>query len=204
MKYASCLALLALATSVAACSPPADTSATNSDSAATSPVQSPRQPAPSAAAEPEGDGDGAAQARVLGLSGLGALKVGEVVPHDGTWSGGAEASGADCNAVNSAACPGVYALVEGGKVRRITVGPGSDVKLAEGVGIGSPETEVRKWFAGFHSEPHKYEDAPAKYLTAPNAASGSSALRLEIGADGKVKAMHVGLMPQLEYVEGCG
>jgi hypothetical protein len=94
--------------------------------------------------------------------------------------------------------------VEGGKVRRITISQGSDVKLVEGLGGGSTETEVRKWFAGFRSEPHKYEDAPAKYLTAPNASKSQSALRFEIGADGKVEAVHVGQMPQLAYIEGCG
>ena len=79
-----------------------------------------------------------------------------------------------------------------------------DVKLIEGVGIGATEAEVGKWFAGFTAEPHKYEDSPAKYLTAPNARPGESALRFEIGQDGKVKLIHVSLMPVLAYVEGCG
>ena len=56
---------------------------------------------------------------------------------------------------------------------------------------------------GFREEPHKYVDAPAKYLTAPNADSGGPALRFEIGQDGKVSLIHVGLMPVLAYVEGC-
>ena len=51
--------------------------------------------------------------------------------------------------------------------------------------------------------PHKYGAAPAKYLTAPNAPSGDSALRFEIGSDGKVSLIHVGTMPVLAYVEGC-
>ena len=83
------------------------------------------------------------------------------------------------------------------------MGQRSDVKLFEGVGVGSTEQAVNGAFPGFRSEPHKYEAAPAKYLTAPNAASGGPALRFEIGADGKVKLMHVGTMPVLGYVEGC-
>ncbi len=67
---------------------------------------------------------------------------------------------------------------------------------------GSTEKEVRHWFAGFRAEPHKYQAAPAKYLTAPNAAS-DPALRFEIGDDGKVTLIHVGTMPVLGYVEGC-
>ncbi len=75
--------------------------------------------------------------------------------------------------------------------------------LVEGIGVGSSERDVRKWFAGFRAEPHQYESAPAKYLTAPNAASGDPALRFEIGADRKVSLIHVGTMPVLGYVEGC-
>lgn len=58
------------------------------------------------------------------------------------------------------------------------------------------------WFP-FPATPHKYEEAPAKYLTAPNVASGEPALRFEIGRDGKVSLIHVGTMPVLGYVEGC-
>ncbi len=88
-------------------------------------------------------------------------------------------------------------------MRRVTAGQKSTVKLAEGIGVGASEREVRAWFAGFREEPHKYEAPPAKYLTAPNARSGDPALRFEIGTDGKVSLIHVGTMPTLGYVEGC-
>ena len=52
-------------------------------------------------------------------------------------------------------------------------------------------------------QPHEYSEAPAKYLTAPNAESGDPALRFEIGADRKVSLIHVGTKPVLFYVEGC-
>ena len=55
--------------------------------------------------------------------------------------------------------------------------------------------------AGFREEPHKYEDAPAKYLTAPNSANGDPALRFEIGRDGKASLIHVGTMPVLGHVD---
>lgn len=140
---------------------------------------------------------------MIGLEGLGDLRIGEAVPEGGSFAErGAQTSEA-CRTVSSPDYPGVYAIVADGKVQRITVGQRSDVKLAEGVGIGSSETEVRSWFGGFREEPHKYEEAPAKYLTAPNAESGSSALRFEIGRDGKVKLFHIGVMPYLAYVEAC-
>jgi hypothetical protein len=105
--------------------------------------------------------------------------------------------------VSSPDFPGVYSIVEEGKVRRITVGERSDVKLVEGIGVGAPETDVRAAFPGFRESPHKYVEPPAKYLTAPNAESGDPALRFETGADGKVSLIHVGTMPVLGYVEGC-
>lgn len=139
--------------------------------------------------------------KVIGLEGLADLKLGQ--PPPASWAEhGAQASDT-CRTVTSPDYPGVYAIVAGGNVRRITVGQRSDVKLVEGVGVGAAEADVAKWFAGFRSEPHKYVEAPAKYLTAPNAASGDPAVRFEIGADGKVSLIHVGMMPELGYVEGC-
>ena len=141
--------------------------------------------------------------KTLALEGLGALRIGQPVPGGGSWaSRGAQISDA-CQTVTSPDYPGVYAIVTDGQVRRITVGQRSDVKLIEGIGVGATEQAVKDAFPGFRPEPHKYEAAPAKYLTAPNAASGDLALRFEIGADGKVKLMHVGTMPVLAYVEGC-
>ncbi|MBO9725245.1 MAG: hypothetical protein J7530_12775 [Novosphingobium sp.] len=141
--------------------------------------------------------------KVLSLEGLGDLRIGQAVPAGSSWAErGAQQSDA-CRTVTSPDYPGVYAIVEQGKVQRITLGQRSEVTLVEGIGVGSSEADVKKWFAGFREEPHKYEASPAKYLTAPNAKSGDPALRFEIGQDGKVKLIHVGTMPVLEYVEGC-
>lgn len=167
--------------------------------ASTAPAPSPSSsasPSPAASAS-------AASDRVLALEGLGDLKIGAAVPQGSSWAErGAQIPGG-CRTVSSPRYDGVYAIVTDGKVRRISVGQGSDVKLVEGVGPGATEREVRQWFGGFRAEPHKYEPAPAKYLTAPNAASGDPALRFEIGQDGKVSVVHVGTMPVLGYVEGC-
>ncbi len=142
-----------------------------------------------------------APANALSLEGLETLRIGEAPPASWTERGAEASEG--CRTVTSPDYPGVYAIVSDGKVQRITVGQRSDINLAEGVGVGATEAEVRQWFGGFHEEAHKYEDKPAKYLTAPNADSGDPALRFEIGQDGKVALIHVGLMPVLAYVEGC-
>ena len=144
-----------------------------------------------------------AAAAVLTLEGLGDLGLGKAVPAGSRWAErGAQASDT-CRTISSPDYPGVYAIVEGGKVRRVTVGQRSNVKLVEGIGVGATETQVRADFAGFRSTPHKYQAAPAKYLTAPGASATNPALRFEIAEDGTVSLIHVGLMPQLEYVEGC-
>ena len=192
------LAATALALTLAACSQ--EPTNTPSDVESSAPVAAdapPTAPVASATAAP------GANDRVLTLEGLGALRVGQAVPADSGWAErGAQASDG-CRTITSPEFPGVYGLVEGDMVRRITVGPRSTVKLIEGIGVGSSEAEVNAAFGGFGSEPHKYVEAPAKYLTAPNAASGDPALRFEIGKDGTVSAMHIGVEPQLRYVEGC-
>lgn len=142
-------------------------------------------------------------APVIGLEGLGVLRIGQSVPRNGSWAERGAQTNDSCRTVSSPDYPGVYAIVVDSEVRRITVGQRSDVKLAEGVGVGTTEKEVEKWFSGFRDEPHKYEAAPAKYLTAPNAKGGDAALRFEIGRNGKVSLIHVGTMPMLGYVEGC-
>jgi hypothetical protein len=182
--------LVATSTATAPTPPeaPATTTAAATDAA-------PPAPVPSIAASPA--------AAVLALEGLGPLRIGQPLPAEGGWAErGAQASDT-CRIASSPAYPGVYAIVERGTVQRITLGQRSTVKLAEGIGVGASEAEVRKWFGGFREEPHKYVAAPAKYLTAPNAASGDPALRFEIGADGKVSEIHVGVMPVLGYVEAC-
>ena len=143
-----------------------------------------------------------AGSRVLALEGLGDLVVGKSIPAGSSFAEhGAQIDGT-CRTVSSPRFPGVYAITEGegGQVRRITVGERSDVKLVEGIGVGATQQAVLAAFPGFQASPHKYVAAPAKYLTQPG---NDPRLRFEIGEDGRVSLIHVGLMPQLGYVEGC-
>ncbi|MBB4857130.1 hypothetical protein HNO88_000427 [Novosphingobium chloroacetimidivorans] len=193
---------LVLALALAACSsqdaPPDAAEATESAVSPSAPAAEPSVPEASAAPGPARD-----SADVLRLEGLDDLRIGKAVPEGSTWAERGAQTGDACRVVSSPDHPGVYAITANGIVRRITVGKRSTVKLVEGIGVGASETDVRKWFAGFREEPHKYEAPPAKYLTAPNAARSDSALRFEIGQDGKVALIHVGTMPELGLVEGC-
>lgn len=189
----------ALALCLAACSPePANTPDVTSNVAnETAPTGPAPSPAPSAPA------DDPAADNVLTLEGLGALKIGQPIPAGSGWAErGAQISDV-CRIISSPDYPGVYAIAEGGKVRRVTLGERSVVTLIEGIGVGATEAEARAAFPGFRETPHEYVDAPGKYLTAPNAESGDPALRFEIGADGRVSLIHIGTMPVLGYVEGC-
>lgn len=194
------LAITALALCLAACSSePSDAP----DSASTVSNESAAAPAPPSAPEAPQPPPATPAANVLTLDGLGALRIGQPVPASSGWAERGAQISESCRTVSSSEFPGVYAIVEDNKVRRITIGNNSDVKLVEGIGVGASEAEVRSAFPGFRETPHKYSEAPAKYLTAPNAESGDPALRFEIGRDGKVSLVHIGTMPVLGYVEGC-
>lgn len=195
------LAATALLLCLAACSSePADPPDVVPDAANESaPAAAPPSPTPS----PSAPAEKPPAANILTLEGLGALRIGQPVPAGSGWAErGAQISDV-CRIVSSPDFPGVYAITEEGRVRRITVGERSDVKLVEGIGVGATEAEVRAAFPGFRESGHAYVDPPAKYLTAPDAAGGDPGLRFEIGADGKVSLIHVGTMPVLGYVEGC-
>lgn len=139
-------------------------------------------------------------ANTLRLEGLGDLTIGKPVPKGSDFAmRGAQASDI-CLIYTSPEYPDAYAIVENNQVRRITISRGSKVKLVEGIGPGDSEAKVLRDFPSFRASPHEYVEAPAKYLTQPG---NDPRMRFEIGADRKVDAIHVGLMPQLAYTEGC-
>lgn len=160
------------------------------------------EPAAPVAADKQATAEPAAapSAQTLTLEGYGGLTIGKPVPTGSPWAArGAQASD-ECLTLSAPDWPGAYAIVEENVVRRITVSDESKAKLVEGIGSGSTEAQVRAAFPSFVAEPHKYVDAPAKYLTQPG---DDPRLRFEIDEEGKVSLVHVGLMPTLAYVEGC-
>lgn len=207
MRRAGAAAAFALLLGLAACSPGNDdqeSSVTSGATASTSSHAANGPPANSAASEVPSKATPAlrpvAADKVLTLEGLGALRIGEPVPKGSGFAVRGAQLDNGCETLTSPAYPSVYAMVEQGAVRRITVARGSAVELIEGIGAGASEAAVRKAFPGFRATPHKYSDPPAKYLTQPG---NEPRLRFEIGSDGRVDAIHVGMEPQLGYVEGC-
>lgn len=175
--------------------PGSENATAQAEPVAAHPAAAPQESEPNATRQPAG--------KMIGLEGLAELKIGRPVPKTGSWRERGAQINESCRTVTSPGYPGVYAIVENGEVRRITVGQGSDVKLVEGVGVGTSAKAVQAALPGFREEPHKYVANPAKYLTAPTPAPGAPGLRFEIGADNKVTLFHVGVEPTLEYVEGC-
>ena len=193
-KFVAATALALVLAAACTDDPPLATNAPAPESAVN--VNTPPPAAAPAPAKP-------APANILTLEGLGPLRIGQPVPANSGWAERGAQISDECRLVSNPDVPGVYAIVEEGRVRRITLGERATIRLAEGIGVGASEADVRAAFAGFREEPHTYVEAPGKYLTAPNAASGDAALRFEIGADRRVSLVHVGTMPVLGYVEGC-
>jgi hypothetical protein len=186
---------------VSACSSP-EPAATDDAGRATEAAMPSAPALPSGMASPAAPDTSAAAAptETIGLEGLGDLLIGKPVPAGSTFAvRGAQIPDSTCKTLSSPDYPGIYAMVNDEEVRRISVGRDSPVKLVEGIGPGSSEKAVLKAFPGFEASPHKYVAAPAKYLTQPG---NDPRLRFEIEG-GKVSVMHVGLMPELGYVEGC-
>lgn len=189
------LAPVAVITSLGACSGGGSES-TAAEVAVTAEPESAMPQETSSAAVPGAGG------RFLTLEGLGPLRLGQAVPDGSSWTErGAQAS-ETCRVVASPDYPGVYVIAEQGKVRRISASEGASVRTVEGIGPGSTRKQVDEAFPGFRESPHKYVSG-GKYLTAPNAESGDPAVRMELSPSGKVTVLHVGMMPQLGYLEGC-
>lgn len=140
------------------------------------------------------------EAQVLTLEGLGGLIIGQPVPQGSSFVSRGAQIGNGCEILSSPDYPNTYAMVEEGTVRRITLTTGAKARLVEGIGPGASAKEVKAAFPGFVESPHKYTGPEGKYLTQPGK---DPRLIFEISPEGRVTDVHVGMMPQLGYVEGC-
>jgi len=204
MKHLAPLAALAFA--LAACGgetpAPADT---------TTPT-----PAPAAETTPPP----AADANALTPTGWGPLKIGmtlaEVTAAAGPDSDPDSVGGAEpeyCDQFRPANAPeGILVMIEQGKLTRISLVEMSPLKTDKGLGIGDTAAAVKTAYGAAASVgPHKYQDAPAEYITVwdggPRTESyvqdeAARGLVYEIDGTGKVGAIHAG-GPSIQLVEGC-
>ena len=147
----------------------------------------------------------------LGPEGWGALKIGmsraEVVAAVGenaTAAGAPVGEPGQCELFPPARAPeGMLVMIENDRLTRITLRQPSKLKTARGFTVGDPAAAIKKAYgAEAQVTPHKYEPAPAEYITVWTT-PGSSGVVYEIGTDGHVRFIHAG-GSSIQYVEGCG
>lgn len=173
------------------------------------PATGPKAPAPEAARP------------VATAEGFGPLRIGmsraEVVKALGEDSDPAAVGGPDpesCDMFRPQRAPeGMLVMIEEGRLISLSLIEGSKVRTDRGLGLGATAAEVRSVYGkALQAGPHKYEEAPAEYLTVwakdgPGgdeyaAAPTARGIRYEVGAKGRVQAIHAG-GPSIQYVEGC-
>ena len=195
---------LVAALALAACSP-----SSNEPATATS-----AEPAPTAAAPSP-----AITFDVLTSDGIGPLKIGmtkdDVIAAAGDTRtpDAAGIPGGECIEFQPQHAPdGLWVMIEAGKLTRITIGEMSTLKTDKGLGLADTADAVKTAYgAEAKASPHKYQDAPAEYVTwwkgGPRSEpyvqdEAARGIVYEIDGTGKVGAIHAG-GPSIQYVEGC-
>ena len=108
-----------------------------------------------------------------------------------------------CHMIRPEAPDGVWIMVEEDRVTRVSLeSQATSVASDRGLRVGDSAAAVRAAYpTSLVATPHKYQDAPAEYLTWW-AQPGIAGIRYSIAADGKVASIAAGT-PSIEYVEGC-
>lgn len=157
---------------------------------------------------------------VLRAEGWGPLRIGmsleEITDALGPDANPAAVGGPDpesCDQFRPERAPeGLLVMVESGRLTRLSVGGDASLKTDRGFGLGDPASEIKAAYGDDASvTPHKYQDAPAEYITVWDGGPRGDAyvqdedargIVYEIGSDGNVLAIHAG-GPSIQYVEGC-
>ncbi len=118
-----------------------------------------------------------------------------------------------CNEYRPANAPqGLMVMIQQGTLTRISLVELSDLKTDRGFAIGDSAATVKAGYAAAATAtPHKYQDAPAEYITVweggPRSESyvedeAARGIVYEVDGTGNVGAIHAG-GPSIQYVEGC-
>ena len=95
---------------------------------------------------------------------------------------------------------GVGLMIEQGKLVRVDV-ESAGVRTVGGAEVGMSEAELRARYGGLEVRPHKYDSA-ARYLIYREHPDSSRRLVFEADRQ-RVRRYRSGVMPAVEYVEGC-
>ena len=177
-----------------------------------SPAATDHDETPTVAADP---GEGTEpSAELLTPDGWGPLRIGmsraEVVVAAGEDANPNAVGGPDpesCDEFRPREAPdGILVMIEDSVLTRISVSRNPDIATPAGIRVGDSTSAVLAAYgARAHVGPHKYWQAPAKYITVWRPASAEAHRRgilYEIDPDDVVVHMRAG-GPSIEYVEGC-
>ena len=102
-------------------------------------------------------------------------------------------------------------MVENDRLTRISLTDPSEIMTDKGLRVGDTAERVKAAYGDqARVTPHKYQDAPAEYVTVWSRGGGEGHVEdgnargivYEIGSDGTVMAIHAG-GPSIQYIEGC-
>lgn len=172
------------------------------------------QPAPHAPGDGEGEAAEAVAPNALTANGWGPLRIGmsraQVVAAAGEDRHPEAVGGPDpdeCDEFRPSRAPdGMIVMVERGRLTRISLVAGSDVRTEDGFAVGDPAPAIKAAYgASAVVRPHKYLPAPAEYIIvrrADDSGDNARGLVYETGVDRRVTHIRAG-GPSIEYVEGC-
>ncbi len=209
MRYSSLLLVVALVTtSLVACKPAAPAAGEAPVATAELPAEATSVPAPEATAPATAETLPANEGQA-GFAGYGDMKLGSSVEEaKKAWAGElggkpGEAGGCYHLVPKWVKKPSDFSfMIEGDKFVRYDVG--TDKEIAPGGGkVGMSADELKKLYGdALQAMPHKYVQG-GQYLSIAARGVAPSKLVFETDAAGKVSAWRVGLVPQVDYVEGC-
>lgn len=98
---------------------------------------------------------------------------------------------------------GLLLMVERGKITRVEIGDSSTIATANGAKVGDTEAQIELLYPGnVEVQPHKYTDG--HYLVVTPVDPAEKDYRIVFETDGrKVLRYRSGLVPSVQYVEGC-
>ena len=179
----------------------------------TKPADAPAEP--TAPAAPTTPGAPVSAADKLTSNGFGPLRIGmttaEVVAALGPDANPEAVGGPDpasCDMFRPERAPeGLLVMVQDGVLTSVWLSRNMTIETDRALNVGDPAAEVKRVYgAAAEVMAHKYQEAPAEYITVWSTADHQSpaarGLKYEIGMDGRVQTIAAG-GPSITYVEGC-
>jgi hypothetical protein len=187
---------------LAACSPETEAPAQPT------PPPTTADPAPDLAAGPNLTGEGWEALRI----GMTRAEIVEALGEDANPDAVGGPDPESCDQFRPERAPeGMLLMVQNDRLTRISLGDESDITTDKGLRVGDPAERVKAAYGDqAQVTPHKYQSAPAEYITVWSRGGGEGYIEdetargivYEIGSDGTVMAIHAG-GPSIQYVEGC-